>query len=87
MSFAQDEDAVVKAHDTLIAIIMGELPDIEIEATESMRGAADVLCWLLGHEHNEMFQDNLDKIEAYLTSHGMVRVSMPDVFIDPDPEL
>jgi hypothetical protein len=64
---------IQKAHDQLIAIILGEVPNPFPAGTKPfMQANCDVLCWLLGCEHNKTFADNLAKAEAHLTALGYV---------------
>jgi hypothetical protein len=36
-----------------------------------IKAAADVLCWVLKHEHNGDFASNLDAIDDYMRSCGL----------------
>jgi hypothetical protein len=57
------------AHDRLVAILVGELPNpFTDDQQQFLNVATDVLCWVLSHEHNTGFQANLDKIESFLQS-------------------
>ncbi len=42
----------------------------------------DVLCWLLGHDHNTTFADNLDKLEKYVASLGYQLTQAPEPFTE-----
>jgi hypothetical protein len=68
---------IQRAHDLLIGIVIGEAPNPfkpgSIEQ-ECLTVACDVLCWVLGHDHNIQFQGNLDKIENWLKQYGVVLV-------------
>lgn len=70
-------DEIQAAHDRLVAIILGEVPSpfpesetITAKANDVLIWAADVLCWVLSHEHNQSFADNLEKIDRYLKARG-----------------
>ena len=78
------EDEIIRAHDTLVSVIRGETPEVTFGDPISenvMIGAADVLCWLLDHGHNQGFQKNLDKLRTVLAGFGYVQ--MP---LDSDPD-
>ena len=64
---------IQKAHDQLIAIILGEVPiPFPAESKPLMQANCDVLCWLLGCAHNQTFANNLAKAEADLAARGFV---------------
>lgn len=51
------------AHDCLRGWVMGVAPeDMDEEALQPTHAALDVLCWVLGHDHNTTFGDNLEKL-------------------------
>jgi hypothetical protein len=59
------KEEIQRAHDILAALILQEVPlRLDPEALQRIHGSADVLCWLLDHEHNRSFQNNLERIEA-----------------------
>jgi hypothetical protein len=61
------------AHDRLTAIMLGEVPNpFKRAVPPEITFALDVLCWVLQHEHNQTFGDNLAKIDAFLASRGFV---------------
>lgn len=67
----RNEDEVAMAHDTLVAILLGKIPNpLEGRDINLMATAADVLCWILNHEHNDHFQKNLDFINQALKDRG-----------------
>lgn len=45
------------AHDLIIPVLLGEVPCPfkNPEAMQTLHGAADVLCWVLQHDHNQTF--------------------------------
>ncbi len=63
-------DEIQKAHDMVVAIILGDvtMPLGEMERFALMESAG-VLCWLLGHDHNEAFATNLHNIEAWMKAN------------------
>jgi len=64
---------IQKAHDQLTAILLGEVPNpFPAESKPLMQANCDVLCWLLGCEHNKTFATNLAKAEADLAAKGFV---------------
>jgi hypothetical protein len=67
----RDRSAIQAAHDRLAAIIIGEVPNpFGKSKLAALRCACDALCWVLEHEHNEAFANNLKKIDAYLWAKG-----------------
>lgn len=70
---ARSEDEIVRAHDLLVGILVGELREVVESSPDGLRSiaaAADVLCWLLGHEHNQNFGGNLARLEVSLLAAG-----------------
>ena len=72
----KSEDEIHRAHDLLRGIVLEEngIPN-PLKGTpheESLTSALDVLCWVLGHDHNVSFRDNLRMLEDYLAAHGVV---------------
>jgi hypothetical protein len=67
----KSQDEIQRAHDMLVAIILGEVPNpFPADALPFLQANCDVLCWLLGCEHNKTFAENLDNAEAALSSAG-----------------
>jgi hypothetical protein len=63
------------AHDRLVAILLGEVPnpfDDDPKAQGMLTAATDVLCWVLEHDHNLNFAENLQNIDAFLAERGLV---------------
>lgn len=59
------------AHDRLIAILVGEIPNPS--ATLGIRDfdiAAGVLCWVLRHDHNLAFGMLLKRIDDFMAERG-----------------
>lgn len=60
----RDEQTLQRAHDQLLGILLGDVPlEISDEQRRHMHAAADVLCWILDHDHNQSFASNLQKLE------------------------
>jgi hypothetical protein len=60
------------AHDRLKAIVLKEVPWPFPNTPEAVViSALDVLCWVLQHEHNQSFADNLTAIDAFMSSRGL----------------
>ncbi len=73
------EDEITKAHDRLVGIVLGEIPDPFLGDPESharMHCVADCLCWVLEHEHNRTFAEILEKIDTYLADKGLALTKM-----------
>jgi len=67
----KSEAEVQRAHDMLIAVILGELPTPLNERNKlGLRAACDVLCWVLNHDHNQSFEKNLGLIERLAHANG-----------------
>lgn len=57
------EDEIQRAHDVLTACILGEVKiGLRPEDKKSMQVACDALCWVLNHDHNKTFANNLAMI-------------------------
>ncbi len=62
---------VQRAHDVLVAILLREAPLDLPEATMlAINHAAATLCWVLKHEHNRVFAENLAELELLLADAG-----------------
>jgi hypothetical protein len=68
----RDEKEIERAHGILASIVVGEAPDVILDDDGRliMRGAFDALCWILGHDHNTMFEQNFARIEAAAAAAG-----------------
>jgi hypothetical protein len=64
----RDSMEIQRAHDMLHGIVIGEIPKefFTGKMQTAINIATDVLCWVLKHEHNEVFIKNLIAIEAHL---------------------
>ena len=69
---------IQKAHDILVAVKLKEVPVYLDDAdADKLTAALDVLCWVLGHDHNHSFRDNLKAIEEEAAQNGAVLVALP----------
>ena len=66
------------AHDRLLAIILGEIPNPFRDGEHGrermiamMKQATGVLCWVLNHDHDGSFAQNLEWIDEFMESRGM----------------
>ena len=67
----KSQEAIQRAHDILLGMLLDEVPIGMSDSTrQSLHAAADVLCWVLGHEHNQAFSSNLDQIMHIAITHG-----------------
>ena len=61
-----------EAHDLIDSILKGEVPPIyfdpKVEFT--MQCVRTTLCWILGHETGEEFQENLDRYRQRVKDEG-----------------
>jgi len=64
----RNENEIQRAHDILVAVLRKETPPIQIDAMalNALHVAADTLCWVLHHDYNPAFADNLALIERAL---------------------
>lgn len=69
MAELRDVDQIQKAHDCLWAFVMGKHPlsagipekvRLELPSVKGARAALEGMCWVLKHEHSNLFQKNLD---------------------------
>ena len=71
---------IYKAHDLLVMLITKQAPVvIPPEAEKGLIAAADVLCWVLEHKHNETFGNNLKSIEALFNECGLEITRIPHI--------
>jgi len=65
-------EEIQHAHDLLAAIMLDE---IRVEFTqpgvrEAVNAALDALCWVLKHNHNKAFEQNLDILKIAVRDAG-----------------
>lgn len=67
------EDEIQLAHDKLAAVI---LHDVNVGLSEEqikwLSLYCDVLCWMLGHDHNRNFESNLKALDLEFEERGIV---------------
>lgn len=63
---------VQRAHDMLVAILIGEVPTPSADDEVVFQAAANVLCWVLQHDHNAAFAESLAGIDTVLRRQGYV---------------
>jgi hypothetical protein len=62
---------IQRAHDILVAVLLGETPlRPNDRARRYISVACDALCFVLSHEHNTTFAENLQTIEAEIKEAG-----------------
>jgi hypothetical protein len=67
----KSEAEITRAHDILVGVILKELPmELEGRIKMLMRAQADVLCWVLEHDHNNNFQRNFEAIVKVAEAAG-----------------
>lgn len=70
------EAEILRAHDLLVSVITDKVPNPfskDPKAASLLMANCDVLCWLLGHEHNKTFVTNIESLERWLAeNHGLV---------------
>lgn len=67
-------DEIQRAHDLLVGIVLdSELFDQLVNADDhqGLICSLDVLCWVLGHDHNTSFAQNIRKLELRLEALGI----------------
>ena len=70
----KSEAELQRAHDLFVALITGDvaLPSMSPNAMRNVHSAADVLCWVLDHEHNSTFACNLRQVREQVAAAGYV---------------
>jgi hypothetical protein len=69
----RSQDELQRAHDVLLAIVLEEVPNVLLTEDDlPLHAAADTLCWVLQHDHNTNFADNLASLQALLAKAGYV---------------
>lgn len=81
-------DEIQWAHDTFAQLVAGELP-VKFEDHEAQRpkiqASLDALCWVLEHDDNQAFGNNLSAIHDGLTEAGYVLRKAPAPFVGRPP--
>lgn len=66
-------DKAQRYHDVLVALVTGEIElGYSQEAKDKAHAALDVLCWILDHDHNKEFVDNMDKLMIIAAKKGYI---------------
>ena len=71
-------DEIQRAHDRLEAIVKNEVPypftpgKDEAAVRLALEAARDVLCWVLHHDANPIFAENIEAIDEFLRDRGLV---------------
>ncbi len=64
---------IQRMHDILTAVMLGEVPvQLKPDTKKYLHASADVLCWILEHDHNVAFASNMANLEKYLSDKGFV---------------
>lgn len=66
----KSETEVQRVHDIFTGIILGDAPCPQTIEPADLIKLADVLCWVLDHDHNDTFSRNLVRLEAWLKDRG-----------------
>ena len=67
----RSEEEIIAAHDRLVAVLLREVDyDGPVVDHKSFTATIDVLCWVLGHDHNDTFAKNLAMIDEHLAKKG-----------------
>jgi hypothetical protein len=75
----KSQDEIQIAHDRLIGILLGEAPvSINEKTRQIMTANVDVLCWVLNHDHNETFANNLEWAKRETARLGISLVKDPN---------
>lgn len=69
----QDRESIQKAHDMLVHLLL------EGYGNAVMAHSADVLCWVLQHEHNRRFDTFLLQAEKLMEGLGMTLERLPEM--------
>jgi len=65
---------ITAAHDRIVGTILGEAPTPwpDEQSRRALIAAADVLCWVLEHDHNPNFGKNLVALQEHQEAAGFV---------------
>ena len=64
---------IERAHDLLAGILNGDVPlELAPEDERQAHTALDVLCWVLEHQHNPTFANNLHQLEEKARKRGFL---------------
>ena len=66
------------AHDTLLAMLTGDVPvPVDPSTRSRIAIACDVLCWVLKHQHNGEFEKNLEGLRNQMKAAGYREQVLP----------
>ena len=65
-------EEIQEAHDKISGVLLGEAPRLYISDAYRIRMtvACDVLCWVLQHDDNSSFEENIAKLDMALRDTG-----------------
>ena len=73
-------EEIKKAHDMIAAFYLGHIPTVmDARDRHALMSCLDVLCWVLGHDHNTAFANNLERLQAITEAHGLALVKRDQV--------
>lgn len=65
------EDEIQRAHDLIIGVLNNEIKiDLNENDKTAMAASCDVLCWMLGCEHNKNFERNVQVLIQEAGNNG-----------------
>jgi hypothetical protein len=67
-------EQIQRAHDQLVGILLDLPVQLEPAVLEQAHAAADVLCWVLEHDHNKSFEAKLKHLESVCRQQGFFLV-------------
>lgn len=69
----KSELEIQRAHDLIVPVLLGDVKvKLDERAKLVMHAAADVLCWVLDHDHNDAFAQNIEQLEQKLKEKGFI---------------
>lgn len=74
----RSQEEIQRAHDLIVSgLLQKPEPVFDPRDLPMAKASADVLCWVLNHDHNGNFQENLTGLEAHILLKGyyMVKAS------------
>jgi hypothetical protein len=80
----KSEEEIQKAHDAIATIVLGEVDfGYPSGALQAAHHCLDVLCWILNHDHNPAFGDNLTMIFQEAERRGCKLTTTKPFFTKP----
>jgi hypothetical protein len=71
----RDVNEIQRAHDVLVSLVLDEKllkATVAEDSRHLVVPTLNVLCWILNHEHNNRFADDLAVLERQLDALGVV---------------